>query len=73
MGGVAAFNRAVALKTGFVPLSGRAAAKYNLGDDDGAFADAKASFELKPNVVALTVLGDLALNKLHDPKAAKLY
>jgi len=67
------FDRAIAMKRSFYALAGRASARYNLKDFDGAFADAKASYELQPNDVALMVLGDLALERLKDPKAAKLY
>ncbi len=66
------FDRAVALRPGYVALAGRAAARYSLRDEAGAFADAKRSFEIKPNEVALTVLGDLAVDR-EDNRSAKLY
>jgi tetratricopeptide (TPR) repeat protein len=59
-------------KPGFYNYAERAAAKYALGDFNASFADAKKSFEIKPNEVALTVLGDLLYDK-HDIAAAKLY
>ena len=67
------FDRSIAIKPGFVAYAGRAGARYNLGDEAGAFADAKASFEIRPNPIALMVLGDLAFEKRHDPKSARLY
>lgn len=66
------FDRAVVIRPSYVALAGRAAARYSLKDEAGAFADAKRSFELKPNVVALTVLGDLSFDR-KDEKSAKLY
>ena len=66
------FDKALALKESWTALAGRASARYNRGNPDGAFADAKRSFELKPNEVALTVLGDLMHDK-KDDKAARLY
>lgn len=66
------FDRALAIKESWTALAGRAAARYNRDDAAGAFADAKRSFEIKPNEVALTVLGDLLHDK-KDDKAAKLY
>jgi tetratricopeptide (TPR) repeat protein len=66
------FDRSLAIKENWPALAGRAAARYNLGNPDGAFADAKRSFEIKPNELALTVLGDLLHDK-KDDKAAKLY
>ncbi len=51
-------------------LAGRAQANYNLGDKEKAFADAKASFDVKPNVAALMLLGQLAFDR-GDKAAAK--
>ena len=51
----------------------RADAKYQLADVKGAFADARQSVEMKPNELALTVLGDIARNNLKDDKAAINY
>ena len=66
------FDKALAIKESWTALAGRASARYNRGNADGAFADAKRSFELRPNEVALTVLGDLFHDK-KDDKGAKLY
>jgi tetratricopeptide (TPR) repeat protein len=66
------FDRSLAIRENWPALAGRSAARYNLGNPDGAFADAKRSFEIKPNELALTVLGDLLHDK-KDDKAAKLY
>jgi tetratricopeptide (TPR) repeat protein len=66
------FDRSLAIKESWAALGGRAWARFNLRKIDGAFADAKKSFELHPNEIALTVLGDIAQNR-GDAKAAKLY
>lgn len=66
------FDRALAIKESWAALGGRAWARFNLRKIDGAFADAKKSFELHPNEIALTVLGDLAQDR-KDAKGAKLY
>jgi tetratricopeptide (TPR) repeat protein len=62
---------AIRLKDGWVARAQRAAARYNLRDFEGAFADARKSFEMHPNEVALVVLGDLAHDK-GDDKSARL-
>lgn len=64
------FDRSLAIKTSFFALAGRASARHNLGDSAGAFADAKASFDLQPNELALLVLGDLAFER-NDVAAAR--
>jgi tetratricopeptide (TPR) repeat protein len=66
------FDRALAIRESWAALAGRASAKYNLHDPQGAFADARRSFELHPNELALTVLGDL-LHDRGDDASAKLY
>lgn len=67
-----AFNRALAIKESWAALGGRAMAKYNQQDAQGAFADAKRSFEIEPNEIALTALGDIAHDQ-GDDKSARLY
>lgn len=62
------FDRALAIRESWAALAGRAGAKYNLHDAQGAFADARRSFEIEPNQGALTVLGDLS----HDRGDAAL-
>jgi tetratricopeptide (TPR) repeat protein len=54
------FDRALAIRESWIALAGRASAKYNLHDPQGAFADARRSVEIQPNELALTMLGDLA-------------
>lgn len=66
------FDRSLAIKESWAALGGRAWARFNLRKIDSAFADAKRSFEIRPNEIALTVLGDLAADR-KDPKGAKLY
>ena len=66
-------DAAIALKPSDFAYAVRAEAKYDLGDDKGAFQDAKKSFEMKPDELALIVLGDIAFNKLKDQAAAKSY
>jgi tetratricopeptide (TPR) repeat protein len=63
---------AIRLHDGWMARGQRAAARYNLQDYDGAFADAKRSVEMEPNEVALTVLGQLAHDR-GDDKSAKLF
>jgi len=66
------FNRALAIRQTWIALGGRASARYNLNRKDEAFADAKKSFELHPNELALIILGDLAHDH-NDDRSAKLY
>jgi tetratricopeptide (TPR) repeat protein len=67
------FDRALQIDEKKWPaLAGRASARYNQGRKDEAFADAKRSFELHSNDVALLVLGDIARDR-NDRKSAKLY
>jgi tetratricopeptide (TPR) repeat protein len=65
-------DRSLAIQVTWVALAERAAAHYNLGDREGALADARKSFELHPNLLALIVLGDLAKDR-GDTASAKLY
>jgi hypothetical protein len=53
-------------------LAGRAVAQYNLHEPNLGFHDAKESFELEPNPLALLILGDLTKDK-HDNAAAKTH
>ena len=64
------FDRALAIRESWAGLAGRASAKYNLHDARGAFADARRSFELHPNELALTILGDVS-HERGDDAAAK--
>lgn len=64
------FNVSIAAKPDFVNYAGRAEAKFNIGDYDGASADALKSIAYKPNEIAYLVLGDLAEEK-GDMAAAK--
>ncbi len=66
------FDRAIAVDRSFAALAGRASARFNQREYDGAFEDAKASFEIQPNEVALIVLGDLSMRK-GDKAASKQY
>jgi tetratricopeptide (TPR) repeat protein len=67
------FDRSLAINgKSWAALAGRALARRNLGKTSEAFADAKRSFEIQPNEIALTVLGDLAHDR-KDEASAKLY
>jgi tetratricopeptide (TPR) repeat protein len=66
-------NIAIAQNPDAYGLGERAAIEYDLGDVKAAFMDAKKSFELKPNEIALTMLGDYFFEQKHDTNAAKLY
>jgi tetratricopeptide (TPR) repeat protein len=63
------FDRSIEIRKTYLALAGRADAQYNLGEKDLAFVDAKESFEMHPNELALWVLGDLAKDKHHDADA----
>jgi len=66
------FDRSLAIKESWAALGGRAWARFNLGKIDGALADAKKSFGIHPNEIALTVLGDVAHDQ-KDEKRAKAF
>ncbi len=72
-GAIWVFDRSIALEPSFVNHGGRAVARFNIGDVEGAFQDAKKSFELKPNEIALTVLGDCFHAKEHNYDRAKSF
>jgi tetratricopeptide (TPR) repeat protein len=65
------FDRSVALEPAYYNYAGRASAKAGLGDIDGALADARKSYELRPNDIALTVLGDMTYAKTKSYDKAK--
>jgi tetratricopeptide (TPR) repeat protein len=66
------FDRSINIRKTYMALAGRASAHYNLDEKNLAFRDAKESFEIQPNELALWMLGDLAKDK-HDDASAKLY
>jgi tetratricopeptide (TPR) repeat protein len=66
-------DMALKLKPSEYAYAARASAKFNLGDVAGAFFDAKKSFEIKPNELALTVLGDCLHAKTKSYDKAKGY
>jgi tetratricopeptide (TPR) repeat protein len=66
------FDRALAIREHWLALAGRASAKYNLHNPEGALADARRSFEIEPNEAAATVLGDLA-HERGDDAGARLF
>jgi len=67
------FERALALERHWLALAGRAAARSNLGNVDGARADAKASLDIEPNEAATWVLADLAYEDEDKDMARDLY
>jgi tetratricopeptide (TPR) repeat protein len=67
------FERAVAMERSPMALAGRAAARKNLGDKDGAFADARDSIELEPTEPAAWVLADLEFDNGNLDGARQLY
>jgi tetratricopeptide (TPR) repeat protein len=67
------FERALAIERHPYALAGRAAARLNLGNKDGAMADAQASNELEPNEAATWVLADLAYERGNRDEARELY
>jgi tetratricopeptide (TPR) repeat protein len=64
------FDRSIDIRKTYMALAGRASAQYNLNQKTLAFNDAKESFEIHPNELALWILGDLAKDK-HDDALAK--
>ena len=66
------FDRSINIQKTYTALAGRASAHYNLGEADLSFRDAKESFEMRPNELALWILGDLAKDK-HDDAIAKSF
>ncbi len=67
----AAFDRSIAITPAFYNHAGRASARLNLGDLDGAEADARKSNTLQANEIALTVLGDVAYARTRTFDKAK--
>ena len=67
------FERALAMVRDPFALAGRAAARLNLGDKEGAMADALASNELEPNEGATEVLANLAYDRGDRDEARELY
>src|SRR4029079_16232085 len=59
------------LGEGVMVTGARSVQLYSLQRSDEAFADAKRSYELHPNELALSVLGDIVHDR-KDDKAAKL-
>ena len=66
-------DAALKLKETHFAYSARASAKLHLGDVNGAFFDAKTSFEIEPDELALTVLGDCFYAKDKKYDNAKTY
>ena len=66
------FERSISIRKTYMALAGRSSAQYNLDEKNLAFRDAKDSFEMPPNELALWMLGDLAKDK-HDDTAAKSF
>ncbi|HEX6740229.1 MAG TPA: hypothetical protein VF079_00340 [Sphingomicrobium sp.] len=56
-----------------IALAGRGQARANLGDDAGAFADGKASYEIQPMEPNVTLLGNLLFAKGDKEGAKKLW
>jgi tetratricopeptide (TPR) repeat protein len=68
---LARFNEAVRLDPSALTLAGRARTRFELGDDAGAAADARASIDQQPNDLAFIVLGDQAYRR-SDAAAARV-
>jgi len=67
------FNSVLAGEKQWLALAGRAVARANLGDTEGATADALESQKINPNEVATTVLADIAYEKGDRDRARGLY
>jgi tetratricopeptide (TPR) repeat protein len=70
---VRAFDMAIAAEPDFANYAGRAQAKFNAGDFDGAEADANKSVSYSPNRIAYTILGDVAYARTKTFDKAKAY
>jgi tetratricopeptide (TPR) repeat protein len=68
-----AFDRSLAMRETWTALAGRASVRYELRDKAGALADARRSFELHANELALIVLGDLARDEGDSAKARMMW
>src|SRR5262249_23755791 len=64
-------DRSLTAKKTYFGFAARAGAKFALNDIEGAFADAKASFDIQPNIGALTILGDYFYAKTKSYDQAK--
>jgi tetratricopeptide (TPR) repeat protein len=67
------FDRSLAIDRHWLALAGRAAARANLGDLEGADKDAHESRALHPNFAASGVLADLAFDRGERDAARDLY
>ena len=67
------FDRSIALKPEYYNYAGRASARFNLHDYDGAESDALKSNALRQNEIALTVLGDVAFIRSTSYDKAKKF
>jgi tetratricopeptide (TPR) repeat protein len=67
------FDRALALQRSWLALAGRASARKNMGDLQGAEEDATTSMELEPNLAAAWVLGELAYESGDRERAKSMY
>ncbi len=71
LAGATMFDRSIALEPTFLGYSGRASARLNIGDIEGAEADARRSNALQPNKLAMMVLGDVAYARTKTYDKAK--
>jgi tetratricopeptide (TPR) repeat protein len=67
------FDRSLALRPHWMALAGRASAKYNVDDLEGARSDAFASMKQEPNVVAAGVLGAIGYEQGEKEMARDMY
>lgn len=67
------FDHSLSIRKTYMALAGRSSAHYNVGEKDLAFHDAKESFEMQPNELALWMLGDLAKDKHDDARARSFW
>jgi tetratricopeptide (TPR) repeat protein len=70
---IEAFDRSIALHADFYNYAGRATAKCNLRDYQGALDDIKQSMAIKPNDVALIVQGDVVYAQTKSYDQAKTF
>lgn len=69
--GATMFDRSIALRPSFIAYGGRAAARLNIGDIDGAEGDAQRSNAIQLNELAMLILGDVAFARTKTYDKAK--
>jgi tetratricopeptide (TPR) repeat protein len=67
------FDRSIEIRRTWLALAGRASAHYNLREPELALTDANESMAIRPNELALLILGDLAKDRQQDAEARRFW